>query len=396
MSDLLIHPSDGIRRQRPGTGAASTVLLSIGPGLVYWVLDALLDAAVFYPGSFWDLLILHVPSGELYFRAAVTGSLIVLGTVISIVLARRLREEAARRQELVLAESLIETAQVMIWVLDTRGRIFFMNPHMERVTGCELDAVRNQDWFATFVPAERQAHAREHFRETMESSDVRATVSATISTMDGRTLQIEWQEKTMRDAQGRVIGLLRTGQDVTERSQMEEELRQSQQMLSLIMDNIPQAIYWKDRELKYVGCNPPFALDAGHLSPQDLIGKDDFAMPWADQAEAYRADDRDVMETGVAKLNYEGVETSSEGVEKWMRQSKIPLRDATGGVVAVLGMHEDITERKRADTERERLLAQVREQARRVQQIMDTVPEGGILLSANHDILSHEMTRRGR
>ena len=387
MTKLLIHPSKGISPRRSWKGAAGTVLLCIGPGLVYWIIDALMDAAVVPPASFWDVLILRVPADELYIRAAVTGSLIFLGTGIAMVLARRRREKEARRQELVLAESLIETAAVMVWVLDTGGRIFFMNPHMQRVTGCELGAVRNQDWFATFVPAEQQAQARERFGETIESSEARATVRDTVNTMDGRIREIEWKERTLRDGEGSVIGLLATGQDVTERSQMEEELRQSQQMLSLIMDNIPQAVFWKGQDLTYLGCNPAFALDAGHLAPQDIIGKDDLEMPWADQAEAYRADDRRVMETGVAKLNYEVVETSSEGVQKWGRKSKIPLRDATGSVVAVLGMHEDITERRQAEAERERLLARVREQARRVQQIMDRVPEGVILLSAYHEVL---------
>jgi PAS domain S-box-containing protein len=337
--------------------------------------------------SFWDVLILRVPSSELFFRAAVTGSLILLATGVAMVLARRRREQVARRQELVLAESLIQTAEVMVWVLDTRGRIFFMNPHMQGVTGCKLTAVRNRDWFETFVPAEHQAQAREEFRATIESAEVRGTLRSTISTMDDGIREIEWREKTLRDGEGHVIGLLATGQDITERLQMEEELRQSQQRLNSIMDNIPQALFWKGRDLTYLGCSRGFALDAEYLGPQDLIGKDDFAMPWADQADAYRADDRHVMESGVAKLNYEVVETSSEGVQKWMRKSKIPLRDATGSVVAVLGMHEDITEHRRADTERERLLAQVREQARRVKQIMDTVPEGVILLSANQEVL---------
>ena len=68
-------------------------------------------------------------------------------------------------------------------------------------------------------------------------------------------------------------------------------------LLPLIMNNIPQAVFWKDRDLVYLGCNQAFADDAGFSSPEDIIGKTDFDMPWKEQAEFYRADDRRVIET---------------------------------------------------------------------------------------------------
>src|SRR5512134_291113 len=92
-----------------------------------------------------------------------------------------------------------------------------------------------------------------------------------------------------------------------------QDLQPGLQLLPLIMNNIPQAVFWKDQNLAYLGCNQAFADDAGFSSPEDMIGKTDFDMPWKDQAELYRADDRLVMESGKPKLNYEEPQTTPDG-----------------------------------------------------------------------------------
>jgi len=120
------------------------------------------------------------------------------------------------------------------------------------------------------------------------------------------------------------------------------------ELLPLIMDNIPQAVFWKNRDLVYLGCNQAFAEDAGLDSPEQIIGKTDYDLPWTDQAERYRSDDAQVLESGEAKINYEEPQTSPTGETTWLRTSKIPVRDESGEVIAVLGMYEDITEYKQA------------------------------------------------
>jgi len=137
-------------------------------------------------------------------------------------------------------------------------------------------------------------------------------------------------------------------------SRLNGALGESRQVLQTIVDTVPVRVFWKDRNLRYLGCNPAFARDAGKSGPQDLVGLDDFQMGWADQAELYRADDRAVMESGRAKLAYEEPQTTPDGRQIWLRTSKVPLRNPQGVVIGVLGIYEDITEYKQAEAELDR------------------------------------------
>jgi PAS domain S-box-containing protein len=148
--------------------------------------------------------------------------------------------------------------------------------------------------------------------------------------------------------------------NITERKRAEAENIESQNILRSIVENIPMRVFWKDAELRYLGCNVAFARDAGMSHPEDLIGKDDSQMVWRDQAELYRADDKLVMDNDKQKLGYEEPQTTPDGHTLWLRTSKVPLHDSDGKVTGILGIYEDITARKQAEEERHRLEEQLR------------------------------------
>ena len=137
--------------------------------------------------------------------------------------------------------------------------------------------------------------------------------------------------------------------EIQDRKKAEQALQEWQQMLQSVLDTIPVRVFWKDLESTYLGCNRPFALDAGLQSPEEIIGKDDFEMGWAEQAKLYRTDDRLVMETGRPKLGYEEPQTTPGGGRIWLRTNKVPLLDAQGRIKGVLGTYEDITASKRME-----------------------------------------------
>jgi PAS domain S-box-containing protein len=121
--------------------------------------------------------------------------------------------------------------------------------------------------------------------------------------------------------------------------------------MQTIIDNIPRAVFWKDKELRFQGCNRIFANVAGLKTHRDLVGKTDYDMPWKEHGDAYRKDDMGVMNSRKARLDMEERNVNSEGVESWVLTSKVPVMNKQGEVVAVLGMFEDITERKRKEAE---------------------------------------------
>ena len=134
-----------------------------------------------------------------------------------------------------------------------------------------------------------------------------------------------------------------------ERLQAREDLAASQQMLGQVLDTIPSRVFWKDEHLNFSGSNQAFALDAGFTSSEELLGKNDFDMGWAEQAELYQNDDRAVMESQQPKLNFEEPHTSPDGKITWVRTSKVPLLNTRGHVDGILGIYDDVTAEKRAE-----------------------------------------------
>lgn len=138
-------------------------------------------------------------------------------------------------------------------------------------------------------------------------------------------------------------------QERNERIRVEQALQESQRMLQSVLDTIPVRVFWKDLNSVYLGCNRSFALDAGLGSPEEVIGKNDLELGWAEQAEIYRSDDRLVIKTGQPKLGYEEPQTTPDGGRIWLLTNKVPLLDSDGRVKGVLGTYEDITRSKQME-----------------------------------------------
>ncbi len=111
------------------------------------------------------------------------------------------------------------------------------------------------------------------------------------------------------------------------RKQAAAALTDSLNLLQTIIDNAPVRIFWKDKTLRYLGCNPVFAKDAGMASCQDVIAKDDYQLSWKQSAELYRTDDQRIMDANVAKLFYEEPQIKEDGSTIWLRTSKVPLHN---------------------------------------------------------------------
>lgn len=142
-----------------------------------------------------------------------------------------MRDETARkasaaylREERDFAERLLETAPVIVLVLDGEGRVLRVNRCFEALTGYDIDEVRGADWFATVLPEVEHERVRDVFARTLRQQNTSGTVNA-IRTKRGSTLEIEWHNTLLRDARGRVAAVMAIGLDVTKRRQIEEAQR---------------------------------------------------------------------------------------------------------------------------------------------------------------------------
>jgi len=150
-----------------------------------------------------------------------------MGTVRDVTERKEIEEELRRERD--FAESLVETAQAIVLVLDGDGRIVRFNRYLEEISGRRLEEVRGEDWFDLFIPAGDRAQVWEVFAQVLAGRSMRGIVGR-IVTRDGSEREIEWYNTTLGSVEGEGPGVLAVGQDITERRQLEEQFRQAQKM----------------------------------------------------------------------------------------------------------------------------------------------------------------------
>lgn len=152
------------------------------------------------------------------------------------------------------------------------------------------------------------------------------------------------------DLSSKAFKNLSQGRIIRQREAAEQALCENRRLLETILNSIPHAIFWKDRKSVYQGCNQAFARVAGLAHPAEVVGKTDFDLPWKpEQSNAYRADDRHVVSGNTPKPRYVERLQQADGRPRWLETSKMPMHDESGQVTGVMGIFEDITERRKAE-----------------------------------------------
>jgi len=169
--------------------------------------------------------------------------------------------------------------------------------------------------------------------------------------------------------------------DISDRKRAEHELQQSKEMLQLVLDTIPQRVFWKDRHSVLLGCNRNFAQDVG-LAPENVPGKRDRDLSaTSEEIEHYQACDRRVLTTGKSDLHILETFHKPDGSIRWLETNKVPMRDASGEIIGILATYDDITPRREAEIA-------LRESEERLQDFLDnasdliqsvSLPEGRLL-----------------
>ncbi len=174
---------------------------------------------------------------------------------------------------------------------------------------------------------------------------------------DGHIVQGLLSVSLVRDATGLPLHFVSQVQDITARKQAEERLAEQGQLLRTVLDVLPQRLFWKDRAGRYLGCNRVFLQDAGRSS---VVGLTDDDMPWRpEEARRFRECDERVITQNKPELEVIESQQNADGDDIWLLTNKIPLHDANGNVVGMIGTYQDITDIKLAEME----LARARDEA---------------------------------
>jgi PAS domain S-box-containing protein len=140
--------------------------------------------------------------------------------------------------------------------------------------------------------------------------------------------------------------ILRVIHYAIQRRSFERELEKEKYLAESLMDNIPDHIYFKDRESRFLRINRQMASIFGVDDPNLVIGKSDFDFFTKEHAQQAYNDEQEIIRTGEPLVNIEEKETWPDGRETWVSSTKVPLRDRDGNIIGTFGISRDITERK--------------------------------------------------
>ncbi|AKG23540.1 PAS domain S-box protein [Calothrix sp. 336/3] len=259
---------------------------------------------------------------------------------------RVLQRTAALQKREAQLQDFFDNAMDLIQSVSPSGKILFVNRAWQETLGYDNDDIQ---WLSIFdiIHIDSRPHYQEMMQALLDGTACQGMEICFIA-KDGREILVEGNVNCqLKD--GKAIATRGIFRDITSRKQAEAELNESRKMLQLVLDTIPQRIFWKNRQFRFLGCNQMFARDAGLESPEAIIGLDDFALSWKELAPDYHADDESVMLTKTPKLNIESVQQRKDGSQIWLRTSKIPLHNANGEVIGILGSYEDISDSKQAE-----------------------------------------------
>jgi len=240
-------------------------------------------------------------------------------------------------------------------VLVEKNDITVINPEFSRIFGYTLNDIPTLDaWYPKAYPdSDYRSDVIEAWRTRLQGSNPDGTnfepLKVSIRCKSGQTKSVLATATPLASVGSETY--LITLYDITEQTLTLNALSESRTVLQSIIETIPMRVFWKDRNSRFLGCNTSFARDSGETGAQDVIGKTDADMSWRDEAAFYQADDRLVMQTNAPKLGYEELQTGPDGRKKWLRTYKLPLRNAAGETIGILGVYEDITERKEIENE---------------------------------------------
>lgn len=260
--------------------------------------------------------------------------------------ARNEAEEALRASK-EFSENLIQTANVMILSLDPDGKIEIFNQAAEEMTGYTLSELQGKNWFEILVPKDRYPYVWEEFSRLTAGGSPK-TFENPILTKSGEERYIMWQNNQVRIG-GKVVSTISFGNDITERKQAGEALKKSEERLRMAISAARMYTWDWDVQTGRV-------IRSGHYQEvygADLSVSDSNYFSFLrgvhpeDRKKVEEAVDRAVQGKAPYRIDFRVVR--SDGQIRWLESQAEAYRGANGIASRMIGVTQDITERKQAE-----------------------------------------------
>jgi PAS domain S-box-containing protein len=259
------------------------------------------------------------------------------------------------RQAQAAFRSLIDSLPLALVIKDAAGRRVLANRSYLAAHHKSLEDVLGKTDAELFPPDIAGQYTADDLR-VMQTGELQHSTEETVNEAGQRTW-IERRKCPLRDADGHIVGVQVLFWDVTDREHAEKALDREQYLLHALMDNVPDSVYFKDRESRFLRISRAQAKRFGLASPEEAIGKTDADIFTPEHAQQALANEREIMATGQPMVARVQRLTWPDRPDTWVSSTKMPLRDNAGQVVGTFGISRDITELKRAEAELEQARA---------------------------------------
>ena len=246
-------------------------------------------------------------------------------------------------------QALVDSLPLCIVLKDLSGRLTFANRRYLELQNTSLSEIVGRTDHDLF-PMEMADKFVRADREILRTGTVQHDLEE-LQTASGEPCWIERIQGPLRDADGKITGIQVLYWDVTRRHEVEKKLAQEKYLLYTLLDNIPDSIYFKDRESRFLRVSRSLANKFGLDDPSDVVNKTDADIFTKEHARQARQDEVEIMESGQPLVARIERETWPERDDTWCSTTKMPLRDDHGNVVGTFGISRDITELVRAEEE---------------------------------------------
>ena len=264
-------------------------------------------------------------------------------------IAERKRAEAALRLSEQCFRAIADYTYFWeIWV-GPNGRPLWTNPAVERVTGYSIkELMEMKDYPMPLIYEEDSGKVSRAFKSALKGSTGKG-LEFRIRRKDETVIWASMSWQPIYDEKGASQGHRASVRNITDRRQAEEALAHERDFLHILMENMPDTIYFKDTASRFTRINTAQAKLLGVSNPEEAVGKTDFDFFPRELAERYYADEQAIFKSGKPLIGREEPTIDGQGNRIWVSTTKVPLRDKEGNIVGLVGICRDITEHKRAE-----------------------------------------------